>query len=172
MERSKVLDAFVVKDSDTGRSRGFGFVIFQTERSMNDAIDAMDGQDLGGRTIRVNPAGELSAPAPRAAGGDNSGGGSGSREGHMFRCYVGGLNFSTREASLRSAFSEFGELLECTVVMERDDPERSRGFGFVACTYPTGTNACMCETFCAPARAEPPACVYTPKRVATASLRR
>ena len=129
-----VLEAFVVKDRDTGESRGFGFVIFETERSMNDAIDAMDGQDLGGRTIRVNPAGEPSASAPRAAGGGGGGGG-----GAAFRCYVGGLNFSTREASLRSAFSEFGELLECTVVMERDDPERSRGFGFVACAHPSRT---------------------------------
>jgi RNA-binding protein 39 len=143
-EHSKVLDAFVVKDRDTGESRGFGFVIFQTERSMNDAIDAMDGQDLGGRTIRVNPAGDLSASAPRSAGGGNGGGGgrgSGGSEGNTFRCYVGGLNFSTREASLRSAFSEFGDLLECTVVMENDDPERSRGFGFVACTYPTDAHA-------------------------------
>ena len=69
----QVLDAFVVKDRDTGESRGFGFVIFETERSMNDAIDAMDGQDLGGRTIRVNPAGDLSASAPRSAGGGNGG---------------------------------------------------------------------------------------------------
>ena len=134
---SKVLEAFVVKDRDTGESRGFAFVTFETERSMNDAIDAMDGQDLGGRTIRVNPAGELSSSAPRTAAAAGGGGGEG---GDTFRCYVGGLNFSTREGSLRSAFSEFGELLECTVVMERDDPERSRGFGFVACTYLTDTN--------------------------------
>ena len=132
-----------MKDRDSGESRGFGFVTFETESSMNDAIDAMDGQDLGGRTIRVNPAGELSGSAPRAGGGSgggggggDSGGGGGGSEGDVFRCYVGGLNFSTRERSLRSAFSEFGELLECTVVMERDDPERSRGFGFVACTFP------------------------------------
>ena len=58
-----------MKDRDSGESRGFGFVTFETESSMNDAIDAMDGQDLGGRTIRVNPAGELSGSAPRAGGG-------------------------------------------------------------------------------------------------------
>lgn len=134
----KVLDAFVVKDRDSGESRGFGFVNFETERAMNDAIDAMDGQDLGGRTIRVNPAGETSASAPRTAGGEaraRAGPGPGGVGGNAFRCYVGGLNFSTREGALRRAFGEFGELLECTVVMERDDPERSRGFGFVACTF-------------------------------------
>lgn len=59
----KVLSARVVSDRDTGRSRGFGFVVMASEAEMNDAISALDGQTLGGRAIRVNAAGE--SPRPR-----------------------------------------------------------------------------------------------------------
>ena len=52
----EVTDAKVITDRTTGRSRGFGFVTFATEEAGDDAISAMDGQDLDGRTIRVNVA--------------------------------------------------------------------------------------------------------------------
>ncbi|KAF0927338.1 hypothetical protein E2562_031951 [Oryza meyeriana var. granulata] len=41
---------------ETGRSRGFGFVNFQDSESMNDAIQGMNGQDVGGRTVTVEQA--------------------------------------------------------------------------------------------------------------------
>ncbi|KZV57699.1 28 kDa ribonucleoprotein, chloroplastic-like [Dorcoceras hygrometricum] len=53
-EHGKVVDARVVYDRETGRSRGFGFVTMSTETELNDAIAALDGQSLGGRAIRVN----------------------------------------------------------------------------------------------------------------------
>uniref|UniRef100_A0A2C9UL05 RRM domain-containing protein n=1 Tax=Manihot esculenta TaxID=3983 RepID=A0A2C9UL05_MANES len=55
-EHGKVVDARVVYDRETGRSRGFGFVTMSTERELNDAIAALDGQSLEGRAIRVNVA--------------------------------------------------------------------------------------------------------------------
>ena len=62
----EVTDAKVIADRTTGRSRGFGFVTFATEEAGDDAISAMDGQDLDGRTIRVNEANER---PPRGGGG-------------------------------------------------------------------------------------------------------
>ncbi|GFZ07859.1 chloroplast RNA-binding protein 31B [Actinidia rufa] len=57
-EHGKVVDARVVYDRESGRSRGFGFVTMSTEAELNDAIANLDGQDLGGRAIRVNIAEE------------------------------------------------------------------------------------------------------------------
>ncbi|PON93665.1 Splicing factor-like protein [Trema orientale] len=57
-EHGKVVEARVVYDRETGRSRGFGFVTMSSETEMNDAIAALDGQTLDGRAIRVNVAEE------------------------------------------------------------------------------------------------------------------
>ncbi|KAI9017026.1 hypothetical protein BC832DRAFT_543425 [Gaertneriomyces semiglobifer] len=70
-----IQDAVVLKDRETGRSRGFGFVTFGTEDAANAAIQAMNDQDLDGRTIRVNLANER--PAGGNGGGFRSGGGGG-----------------------------------------------------------------------------------------------
>ncbi len=52
---SEVLDARVITDRDTGRSRGFGFVTVETE-DVQELIRSLDGQELNGRAIRVNEA--------------------------------------------------------------------------------------------------------------------
>ncbi|CAI7659408.1 unnamed protein product [Penicillium discolor] len=63
-----VEDATVVKDRDTGRSRGFGFVRFSTDDEATAAMNAMNNQEFDGRQIRVDKATE------RAAGGGGRGG--------------------------------------------------------------------------------------------------
>ena len=45
-----------MKDRETGRSRGFGFVTFNTVEEANNAIREMNGRDLDGRQIKVNMA--------------------------------------------------------------------------------------------------------------------
>lgn len=57
-EHGKVIDAKVIYDRESGRSRGFGFVTMASETEVNDAIAALDGQTLDGRAIRVNVAEE------------------------------------------------------------------------------------------------------------------
>ncbi|KAK1290060.1 hypothetical protein QJS10_CPB18g00609 [Acorus calamus] len=57
-EHGKVVEARVVYDRETGRSRGFGFVTMASETELDDAIAALDGQNLDGRAIRVNVAEE------------------------------------------------------------------------------------------------------------------
>jgi len=52
----EVVDAKVVSDRDTGRSRGFGFVTFHDEASATRAIEELDGSTLDGRSIRVDRA--------------------------------------------------------------------------------------------------------------------
>jgi RNA recognition motif-containing protein len=51
-----VVEAKVVTDRDTGRSRGFGFVTFRDADSATRAIEQLDGSTLDGRSIRVDRA--------------------------------------------------------------------------------------------------------------------
>lgn len=83
----EVVEAKVITDRDTGRSRGFGFVTFSSSDARDQAIQEMDGTELEGRTIRVNEAQEKQ----RSGGGrggprrDGPGGGRGGRGGGGFR---------------------------------------------------------------------------------------
>jgi cold-inducible RNA-binding protein len=43
-----------MRDRDTGRSRGFGFVTFSNDTEANAAISALNEQDVDGRRIKVN----------------------------------------------------------------------------------------------------------------------
>lgn len=52
----EVVDAKVITDRDTGRSRGFGFVTFNDAASATRAIEELDGSTLDGRSIRVDRA--------------------------------------------------------------------------------------------------------------------
>jgi len=51
----EVSSASVVMDRESGRSRGFGFVEMETA-SAEVAIAALNGRDMGGRSLRVNEA--------------------------------------------------------------------------------------------------------------------
>jgi nucleolin len=55
-EQGKVVEAKVVYDRDTGRSRGFGFVTYASADEVNRAIDSLNGADLDGRQLRVSVA--------------------------------------------------------------------------------------------------------------------
>lgn len=56
-----IVDAKVITDRDTGRSRGFGFVTYENGQDAESAMQQMDGGYLDGRTIRVNEANERPA---------------------------------------------------------------------------------------------------------------
>lgn len=68
-EFGTVSSATVITDRETGRSRGFGFV--EMEDGAEQAVEAMNGKDLGGRTLNVNEA------RPREDRGGGGGGGRG-----------------------------------------------------------------------------------------------
>lgn len=106
-----VIEAKVVTDRETGRSRGFGFVTFQNPADGESARQAMDGAPVDGRSIRVSvaeekprgprPQGDRGGPADRAPGprggfearGGFEGGGGESRPPRSFEPRQGGGGF-------------------------------------------------------------------------------
>ncbi|KAJ1331441.1 cold-inducible RNA-binding protein [Microdochium nivale] len=61
-------EAVVVKDRDTGRSRGFGFVRYGSEDAAQKAIAAMNNVEFDGRTIRVDKASDTGPKGGYGAG--------------------------------------------------------------------------------------------------------
>lgn len=55
-QHGQVASAKIVKDRDTGRSKGFGFVEMPNDDEANKAIAALNETELDGRTIVVKPA--------------------------------------------------------------------------------------------------------------------
>jgi RNA recognition motif-containing protein len=60
----------IMTDRDTGRSRGFGFVEMASNEDGEKAITALNGSQVGGRTINVNEA----RPKTERSGGGGGGG--------------------------------------------------------------------------------------------------
>lgn len=73
-QHGAVISVTVITDRDTGMSRGYGFVEMETPSGAEAAIRALDGQELGGRNLRVNEAQERRPPR---GGGERGGGGFG-----------------------------------------------------------------------------------------------
>jgi len=61
----------IMTDRETGRSRGFGFVEMSSAEDGEKAIAALNGSQLGGRTLNVNEA------RPKVERGSGGGGGGG-----------------------------------------------------------------------------------------------
>ena len=77
-----VASARIITDKFTGQSRGFGFVEMSSDSEAQAAITALNGSDMGGRTLTVN---EARPQEPRTGGGGGrggfGGGGGGGRSG-------------------------------------------------------------------------------------------
>ena len=75
-QHGSVTSAKVMMERDTGRSKGFGFVEMGSDAEAQTAINAMNGQQFGGRGLVVNEARPME-PRPPRSGGGGFGGGSG-----------------------------------------------------------------------------------------------
>jgi hypothetical protein len=70
-----VTSAKVMMERETGRSKGFGFVEMGSDAEAQAAINGMNGQPLGGRSVVVNEARPMEARPPRSGGYGGGGGG-------------------------------------------------------------------------------------------------
>ena len=67
----------IVKDRETGRSRGFAFVEMANDNEGNNAIAALNGRELDGRALNINEARPKESRGGSGGGGGRGRGGSG-----------------------------------------------------------------------------------------------
>ena len=109
-----VNSAKVMMERDTGRSKGFGFVEMGNDAEAQAAVEGMNGQSLGGRSLVVNEARPMEARPPRTGGGGFGGprgggggfGGGGDRSGGGG--YGGGGDRSGGDGGFRSPYGGGG----------------------------------------------------------------
>merc|ERR1711862_16614 len=112
----EIVDVVVMKDSQTGKPRGFGFITFKDCAAVDAAQNArphnLDGKEID--TKRAMPR-EESSPEVHAA---------------VKKIFVGALKKDVTNDDLNNYFSQFGTIIEASVVMSKETNE-SRGFAFV-----------------------------------------
>ncbi|RID62636.1 hypothetical protein BRARA_E01696 [Brassica rapa] len=128
-----VKGAKVVIDSNTGRSKGYGFVRFGDENERSKALTEMNGAFCSSRQMRVGVAtpkraaayGQLNgSQALTLAGGHGGNGSMADGESNNSTIFVGGLDADVTEEDLMQRFSQFGEVVSVKIPV-------GKGCGFV-----------------------------------------
>ncbi len=73
-QHENVDEVAVITDRDTGRSRGFAFVTMSDDNEARTAIEALNGTEVDGRTLKVNEARPKTISGSRDKGGAARGG--------------------------------------------------------------------------------------------------
>ncbi|KAK8925467.1 putative RNA-binding protein [Metarhizium anisopliae] len=118
----EVVECTVMRDSTTGRSRGFGFLTFKDAKTVN--IVMVKEHFLDGKIIDPKRA------IPRDEQEKTS------------KIFVGGVSQETTDQEFRDYFAQFGRVVDATLMMDKDTG-RPRGFGFVTFESEAGVEACI-----------------------------
>ena len=113
----EVIDCVVMKNAETGRSRGFGFVTFSDPNNIDTVIQSCP-HNLDGRTIDPKPCNPRSMQKPK-------------KNINWPKVFLGGLPSSITETDLRNFFSRYGRVTE-VVIMYDQEKKKARGFGFLS----------------------------------------
>ncbi|KAK8139109.1 hypothetical protein PG984_002489 [Apiospora sp. TS-2023a] len=111
-----------MRDSATGRSRGFGFLTFKDPKTVN--IVMVKEHFLDGKIIDPKRA------IPRDEQEKTS------------KIFVGGVSQDTTESEFKDYFAQFGRVVDATLMMDKDTG-RPRGFGFVTFESEAGVDNCL-----------------------------
>ncbi|XP_053982717.1 heterogeneous nuclear ribonucleoprotein 27C isoform X2 [Hylaeus volcanicus] len=128
----EVIDCVVMKNSESGRSRGFGFVTFSDPANVPLVLQNGPHQ-LDGRTIDPKPCNPRTQQKPKRSGG-------------FPKVFLGGLPSNVTETDLRSFFTRFGKVME-VVIMYDQEKKKSRGFGFLSFEDEDAVDRCVAEHF-------------------------
>ncbi|KAI9349495.1 hypothetical protein DFJ73DRAFT_643320, partial [Zopfochytrium polystomum] len=124
----EILDAVIMLDPVTGRSRSFGFVIFKDAHVLEHVLSlkhVLDDRNL--EVKRAVPRPSVQTPHHSQGPSSNS---YQTPQARSDKIFIGGLMPTTTESALRSHFAPYGDILECVLMVDRATG-RPRGFGFV-----------------------------------------
>ncbi|KAL9925831.1 heterogeneous nuclear ribonucleoprotein 27C [Glossina fuscipes] len=111
-----IIDCVVMKNNESGRSRGFGFVTFADPANVQHVLQS-GPHTLDGRTIDPKPCNPRTLQKPKKGGG--------------YKVFLGGLPSNVTETDLRTFFGRYGKVTE-VVIMYDQEKKKSRGFGFLS----------------------------------------
>ncbi|KAH0721185.1 hypothetical protein KY290_006103 [Solanum tuberosum] len=149
----EVVEARIIYDRESGRSRGFGFVTFNTSEDASAAIQALDGQELDGRTIRVNVANDRTRGYGGGGGGGYGGGGGGNYGSGGYGGGGGGGNYGSGGgnygASGYGSSGNYGSAggVDANVASSYGSGENSSGFGTSGDNYASGSTDAASNSF-------------------------
>eukprot|EP00708_Paratrimastix_pyriformis_P002921 GAFH01001682.1.p1 GENE.GAFH01001682.1~~GAFH01001682.1.p1 ORF type:complete len:271 (+),score=90.77 GAFH01001682.1:434-1246(+) len=113
-------------DRETGRPRGFAYAEFATVEDAQAALQAMNGADISGRSLRLDFAqSERRSPQARTPQGP--------KNPPSNTLFIGGLSYSASEDMIRQAFSNCGEIKSVRLMV--DAQGQAKGFGYIE--FPT-----------------------------------
>ncbi|KAI0211305.1 Heterogeneous nuclear ribonucleoprotein A3 [Lamellibrachia satsuma] len=121
----EVVDVVVMRDPNTKRSRGFGFVTFE-KSSQLDAAQAARPHIIDNREVEPKRA----VPRDRGSAQGGGGGGGGGSRNHVKKVFVGGIKENIDEEELRNYFQQYGSVETVDVIRDRET-QKKRGFAFV-----------------------------------------
>merc|ERR1712048_112630 len=114
--------------NEEGKPKGIAFITFKSKAGVDAALK-YDGDDYGGRTLKVNLAGQGGKGKDGKAKGkgkDGKGKSKGNAENEVF---VGGLSFECTEDALKDKFGECGEIE--SLRMPLNEEGKARGIAFI-----------------------------------------
>lgn len=115
-----ILSCKVVLD-EHGNSKGYGFVHFETQESADMAITKVNGMLLNDKKVFVGAF--ISRKERLKDMGHNT---------HFTNLYVKNFGEETSSDDLKNMFAEYGTIMSVVVMMDRNNPDKSLGFGFVS----------------------------------------
>ncbi|XP_035221969.1 heterogeneous nuclear ribonucleoprotein 27C-like isoform X1 [Stegodyphus dumicola] len=113
----EVVDCVVMKNNETGRSRGFGFVTFKDVSCVAKVLSS-GPHEVDGRTIDPKVCSSRDSQQTK-------------KSGQYPKVFLGGLPPNCTETDIRSFFSRYGTVVE-VVLMYDQEKKKSRGFGFLS----------------------------------------